>query len=177
MYYQRGFTIIELLVVIVVIAIIAAIATVSYGGIQQRASNSAIQKVASDYYKALIMYKADNETYPSAAQTGSTYACLGDYSQLSDKTCANFGAVVSQSTFNTNLKPYLGTDKLNQLPQQFMYTNNRNNWWRGAYYMTTNNGQIRFVQYNSTVCPKISGTVPTITVGYDKNIICDITLP
>lgn len=48
-YYERmkqrayGFTIVELLIVIVVLAILAAISVVAYSGIQERASNSAVQ--------------------------------------------------------------------------------------------------------------------------------------
>ena len=42
---QKGFTIVELLIVIVVIAILAAITIVAYNGIQTRARNS---KISSD---------------------------------------------------------------------------------------------------------------------------------
>jgi len=39
---QKGFTLVELLIVIVVIAIIAAIVIVAYSGISQRAKTSAL---------------------------------------------------------------------------------------------------------------------------------------
>lgn len=61
---QKGFTIVELLIVIVVIAILAAISIVAYNGIQARAKNA---QYASDV--ATIIKKA--EIYPTASGTNS----------------------------------------------------------------------------------------------------------
>lgn len=66
---QKGFTIVELLIVIVVIAILAAISIVAYNGIQGR---SAFAKVNSDLIsmkKLLELYKVDNGSYPSTNWT------------------------------------------------------------------------------------------------------------
>ena len=46
---QRGFTIVELLIVVVIIAILAAITTVAYNGIQNRANASTAKAVAEVY--------------------------------------------------------------------------------------------------------------------------------
>ena len=44
---QKGFTIVELLIVIVVIAILATITIVAYNGVSQRAKESATQNAVS----------------------------------------------------------------------------------------------------------------------------------
>lgn len=63
---QKGFTIVELLIVVVVIAILAAITIVSYNGITQRARSSMAQNAVSDAKKKLEIYAINNsETYPS----------------------------------------------------------------------------------------------------------------
>ncbi len=72
---QRGFTIVELLIVIVVIAILAAITIVSYNGITARANTSSAQSAASTVIKKVEAYAADINTsgYPTSrsALTGS----------------------------------------------------------------------------------------------------------
>lgn len=52
---QRGFTIVELLIVIVVIAIVAAIVIVAYQGTQARAQQSKISNDLRDFEKAIHM--------------------------------------------------------------------------------------------------------------------------
>lgn len=79
---QKGFTIVELLIVVVVIAILAAITIVSYNGIQNRARTSAIQADLNNAVKKLYEYRLTNSTseqYPSTlpatvtASTGNAY--------------------------------------------------------------------------------------------------------
>src|SRR5690349_8493132 len=67
MIKQRGFTIVELLIVIVVIAILAAITIVAYNGIQQRARVSSVTSALSQAKKKLELYKIDNSGYPASA--------------------------------------------------------------------------------------------------------------
>lgn len=62
---QKGFTIVELLIVIVVIAILAAIVIVAYNGIQDRAKNSAAQSATAQAAKRIQQYFIENgDTYP-----------------------------------------------------------------------------------------------------------------
>lgn len=64
---QRGFTIVELLIVIVVIGILAAITVVAYNGVQGRANDTAIQSDLSNLATKIEMYKVENGVYPAGA--------------------------------------------------------------------------------------------------------------
>ena len=72
---DRGFTIVELLVVIVVIGILAAITIVSYTGITQQAKTAKAQSNAQSAQNVAEIMNADNGSYPitfGAFATGST---------------------------------------------------------------------------------------------------------
>ena len=62
---ERGFTIVELLIVIVVIGILAAISIVAYNGVQNRAKTSSGQSLASTVAKKLEAYNSINSAYPT----------------------------------------------------------------------------------------------------------------
>ena len=68
---QKGFTIVELLIVIVVIGILAAITIVAYNGIQQRARNQARIAAAVGIVKAI-----DSYTISTGTQVPGIAACL-----------------------------------------------------------------------------------------------------
>ena len=67
---QKGFTIVELLIVIVVIAILAAITIVAYNGVQARAHDSKREADGNGIKKALEVYRVANNRYPLTAYTG-----------------------------------------------------------------------------------------------------------
>lgn len=69
---QRGFTIVELLVVIVVIAILATISVVAYSGIQHRARDAQRLHDMNTIAKALEIYKLQTGEYP-VANDNSTF--------------------------------------------------------------------------------------------------------
>ncbi len=76
---NRGFTIVELLIVIVVIAILAAITIVAYNGIQNRAKASSAQALANNAVKKLEAYNTLNSAYPATItlfKTGTDEAAL-----------------------------------------------------------------------------------------------------
>jgi general secretion pathway protein G len=64
---QKGFTIVELLIVIVVIGILAAITIVAYSGIQARSRTAAATADLRSLEKAMLMYRADYGKLPLAA--------------------------------------------------------------------------------------------------------------
>ncbi|MBP9667531.1 prepilin-type N-terminal cleavage/methylation domain-containing protein [Candidatus Saccharibacteria bacterium] len=67
---ERGFTIVELLIVIIVIAILAAITIVAYTNISTRAKASTAKSNAESVQKVVEAYAADDTTagYPTLAQ-------------------------------------------------------------------------------------------------------------
>ena len=62
---NRGFTIVELLIVVVVIAILAAITIVSYNGITKRAKDATVRNDAASAAQALAIDYVNTETYPA----------------------------------------------------------------------------------------------------------------
>lgn len=94
--HQRGFTIVELLIVIVVIAILAAITVVAYNGIQQRAENARRIAAAKDWQKLITAYTSQNRAYPTSSLNNHT--CLGtgnptDLDVNPDEDCLGTGNV------------------------------------------------------------------------------------
>ena len=64
---QRGFTIVELLIVVVIIAILAAVTVVAYNGIQGRANDAVVQSDLKASYSKLLQYQVDNGSFPPAS--------------------------------------------------------------------------------------------------------------
>lgn len=80
---QKGFTIVELLIVVVVIAILAAITVVAYTGIQNRTNDSVVQSDLRSSYQKIEQYRIDNnEATPeiSALSTVGITATKSAYS-------------------------------------------------------------------------------------------------
>jgi prepilin-type N-terminal cleavage/methylation domain-containing protein len=71
---NRGFTIVELLVVIVVIGILAAITIVSYTGITNKANTTRAISNASTTQQVVEIMAADNTSYPITVASIMAYA-------------------------------------------------------------------------------------------------------
>lgn len=78
---QRGFTIVELLIVVVVIAILAAITIVAFNGIQERARQSAAQAEAKQATTKIQSFAVENADQPPASlsQVGLTDSQRAQY--------------------------------------------------------------------------------------------------
>jgi prepilin-type N-terminal cleavage/methylation domain-containing protein len=64
---NRGFTIVELLIVIVVIGILAALVVVTYNGIQQKARDTERKTDVNAIHGQVEAYQAQNGKYPTMA--------------------------------------------------------------------------------------------------------------
>src|SRR5687767_11250180 len=62
---QKGFTIVELLIVIVVIAILASITVVAYRGITARSNDTAVKSDLKNFAEKMELLKLDASTYPA----------------------------------------------------------------------------------------------------------------
>lgn len=66
---QKGFTLIEILVVVIIIGILAALVIPKFSGRTEQARiTSAKTQIASNFGSALDMYEADNGFYPTTEQ-------------------------------------------------------------------------------------------------------------
>jgi prepilin-type N-terminal cleavage/methylation domain-containing protein len=83
---QKGFTIVELLIVIVVIGILAAITIVAFNGIQNRGKATSAQSLASGIAKKVEVYNTDPDTtgYPSTLADLTGAATTAPYYVASD---------------------------------------------------------------------------------------------
>lgn len=75
---QRGFTIIELLIVIVIIAVLSAISAVIYSGIRSRAAYASAESGASQLGTELALYNAENGDYPTSAEFNPDGGCVSE---------------------------------------------------------------------------------------------------
>ncbi len=76
---DRGFTIVELIVMVVVISVLASITVVAYSEVTGRAQAARARAVVDGYQKLLMLYYQDNDRFPSTG--GGVYGyqdvCLG----------------------------------------------------------------------------------------------------
>lgn len=108
---NRGFTIVELLIVVVIIAILAAIIIVSYNGVVKNAYNTQVVAGVKTYYEALQNYYVQNHAYPqtSREQSGQSIAmtCIGQ--GYKDQYCGkvSYVDVYEDSVFNQQMAAFL----------------------------------------------------------------------
>ncbi len=108
---QRGFTIVELLIVVVVIGVLAAIVIVAYNGITSSAQASTIKSDLTNALKKLEIYKIENGAYPvtggQLANVGikaskSSYDTVGNNFYYCVNTVTDVFAMGSRTPSNTH---------------------------------------------------------------------------
>lgn len=110
---QRGFTIVELLIVIVVVAILVAITVVAYNGVQDRTKTASQISAAQAYVKAIKLMLAADPSDSTVNGTGSpTRYCLGPTFNYPSGTCSGMGTTGQvNAAFNTRLAEYMGSSQ------------------------------------------------------------------
>lgn len=105
---NKGFTILELLVVIFIISVISAIVLVALGESRERSRNTARAVQIIELQKAFDIVFSDTGYYPRHGTGASATVCLGDYP---DNACWQNGNSVQETTaIETAIVPhYMGT--------------------------------------------------------------------
>lgn len=175
---NRGFTIVELLIVIVVIAILAAISVVAYNGIQSRAENTKTLSAASAWAKSLQLYRTDKGVFPPVN------SCLGKpdtYTDSYNGRCwapDTSGWTVS-GTFNSIMSDYMN----NPSEPSNKNVHNETDQYRGAMYFHVSPTDVRmYVSLVGSIgandCPSVSGLEPSFTnYGRSNGRTCLYRLP
>lgn len=162
---QKGFTIVELLIVIVVIGILAAISIVAYNGIRTRANNTQTIDAVKQFVKAYNLYAADNGGYPQES------GCLGEgypanvcLAQDGSGFCFGVGGATNP-LINVALKPYMN-NKVPSVSQQKIPCGSTT--YIGAYGAFTGIKTVAIFMMLSgdQTCPPMSPDVASSTKSY-----------
>lgn len=136
-HQKSGFTLIELLVVATIIIILSAIGLVSYANAGESSRNSKRKSDIEVVRQALVLYKSDTGTYPTA----TTYAAMmtqltaspGGYISSptpldpkdGDTGCGSSGASVCRYVYNGTAQEFTLSAPLegNTTPNPYVVTN------------------------------------------------------
>jgi prepilin-type N-terminal cleavage/methylation domain-containing protein len=92
---DKGFSLIELLVVVIIIGILAAIAIPIYIGVQNSAKDSAVQADLANAKTAVVAYYTNEGSYPAAINS----ATLSDYGYSSSSVTDGSSGTASITAF------------------------------------------------------------------------------
>jgi len=109
---DKGFTLIELMIVVAIIGILAAIAIPQFSSYRIRAFNSAAESDMRNIMNGEEAYFADNETYADVAKVGSQTASTTTFGSLPGVKLSKgvYGEVTGSDVtdFTANTKHYSG---------------------------------------------------------------------
>lgn len=170
---QKGFTIVELLVVVVVIAILAAVTVVAYNGMSNRSKEAAIKNAASQAYKKIESEKTLSGSYPASLSAAGVPVMAGhtyDYRTYPYGACVNItngqyiyhvSADNSSPTYGTcgQVKAeYFNNTTLSGTPALTRYEDRIDNSWGTAAPGLGVNPDNFSARYTSYLVPPITDT-------------------
>lgn len=175
---QKGFTIVELLIVVVVIAILAAITIVAFNGIQNRAKETSVMSEVSQAVRKIESSKSGSttESYPSNASqagvqnvTGLTYS----YDASSASYCVQITRNgITYSATNVNKKPVAEECRNTSLIGWWKMNGNGNDSSGNGRNATISSGFWSLgPRDESDSSIEFTGTPPTATVDNSANIL------
>lgn len=140
---DRGFTIVELLIVIVVIAILAAIVIVSYSGITARANQQKALTNATAARDVAEAYNADNGKYP----TLTTDFAAGTSTKLPAGITVSIGQAGANGTTFDGTNPLTSANALTNVAYSCFITCTNSTGGRIAYWDPVTNARSTNVIY------------------------------
>jgi prepilin-type N-terminal cleavage/methylation domain-containing protein len=118
---NKGFTIVELLIVIVVIGILAALVITTYSGIQAKGRNSQRSADVSAIVTQLEAYKSDNGNYPSLGNLNSQAWRTANLKSLDNDALVDPQSVCNPTTATDCLKAGSGVTSDVGVAKSYVY--------------------------------------------------------
>ena len=185
---RAGFTIVELLIVIIVIAILATLMAAAYSGIRERAGNSVTVSAVASQIKAIKLYIAENDTFPTyLLGEGSIYPCIGEkYDYSNGQICGQAGgSCVSggvgcttsiQSGYKDQIRKYYNGGKIPTPSSQLVNYEGTN--YLGAYVHANSPTQlfIRYFLSGNVSCGAPGGINGARSYGDANSSVCTVNL-
>ncbi len=171
---ERGFTIVELLIVVVVIAILAAITIVSYNGITNRANASAAASLAASFQKKAELFAADGPTatYPRALNDLTGGAAILNSSPSVTTTASNSWYLAPSSISSTTANPTSTNGKTTIRYNVCGHLGTTTAPTTIAAMTTITGGQIIYYDFEAGGTTVKTITVGTATTGGNPNVAC-----
>lgn len=155
--HDKGFTIVELLIVIVVIGVLASIVVVAYNGVQNRANDAAVQSDLTNAAQEIEIMKLDNGEYSSGGTMSTAPNSFTNINVTKGSYTATSG--------NNNFIYCATTDKTNYGLAALSKSGN-------AYMYTPNGGlqsySASWTSLSTDTCPNLVGVDYTFSWGYGK---------